>query len=141
MLNTSQLTAEQGPLCVYGQIHSSTASMAAAVANNIAGGRGPAYVLCALPYRTEAGREREDWGLDTALAIVEEAVEAFDPPRMQARPVKTSWPPELQDKAKVMDVVCVWFLLVTKVGPLVTEFGPDLPWAKSCSLASRPRAS
>lgn len=74
--------------------------MAAAVAN-IAGGQGPAYVLCALPYRADAEREREDWGLDTALAIVEEAVEAFDPARMQARPAKTSWPPELQEKAKV----------------------------------------
>ncbi|CAM9909004.1 unnamed protein product, partial [Pylaiella littoralis] len=77
--------------------------MAAAVANNIAGGRGPAYILCALPYRADAERDREDWGLDTALAIVEEAVEAFDPPRMQARPAKTSWPPELQDKAKALD--------------------------------------
>ena len=77
--------------------------MAAAVATNIASGEGPAYVLCALPYRTDA--EREGWGLDTALAIVEEAVEAFDPQRMmQARPARTSWPPELQDKAKVHTV-------------------------------------
>lgn len=74
--------------------------MAAAVASSIAGGQGPAYVLSALPYRADA--EREEWGLDTALAIVEEAVEAFDPPRMhQARPARTGWPPELQDKAKV----------------------------------------
>lgn len=77
--------------------------MAAAVATSIAAGQGPAYVLCALPYRTDA--EREDWGLDTALAIVEEAVEAFDPSRMQARPPRTSWPAELQDKAKVCVIV------------------------------------
>lgn len=77
--------------------------MAAAVARSIAAGQGPAYVLCALPYRTDA--EREDWGLDTALAIVEEAVEAFDPPRMQARPARTSWPSELQEKANVRSSV------------------------------------
>lgn len=70
------------------------------VATNIAGGDAPAYVLCALPYRGDIDRDAE-WGLDTALAIVEEAVDAFDPARLQARPVRTSWPAELQDKAKV----------------------------------------
>lgn len=91
--------------------------MAAAVAPSIAAGQGPAYVLCALPYRSDA--EREDWGLDTALAIVEEAVEAFDPPRMQARPARTSWPSELQDKAKVCGCCClvgvgVWHLFLVR---------------------------
>ena len=72
----------------------------AAVGTNIAGGDGPAYVICALPYRADVDGGA-DWGLDTALAIVEEAVDAFDPPRIEARPVRTDWPPELQDKAKV----------------------------------------
>lgn len=72
----------------------------AAVGTNIAGGDGPAYVICALPYRADVDGGG-DWGLDTALAIVEEAVDAFDPPRIEARPVRTGWPPELQDKAKV----------------------------------------
>ncbi|CAM9837131.1 unnamed protein product [Hapterophycus canaliculatus] len=76
--------------------------MAAAVASNIAGGEGPAYVLGALPYRTDV--EREHWGLDTALAIVEEAVEAFDPPRIPTRPVRTRWPAELEEKAKALDI-------------------------------------
>lgn len=72
----------------------------AAVGTNIAGGDGPAYIVSALPYRadTDCGA---DWGLDTALAIVEEAVDAFDPPRIEARPVRPTWPPELQEKAKV----------------------------------------
>lgn len=72
----------------------------APVGTNIAGGDGPAYIVSALPYRadTDCGA---DWGLDTALAIVEEAVDAFDPPRIEARPVRPTWPPELQEKAKV----------------------------------------
>lgn len=70
------------------------------VATNIAGGDAPAYVLCALPYRGDVDRDAE-WGLDTALAIVEEAVDAFDPSRLEARLVRTTWPAELQDKAKV----------------------------------------
>lgn len=76
----------------------------AAVATNIAGGDGPAYVICALPYRAEVDRASE-WGLDTALAIVEEAVDAFDPPRIEARPARTSWPAELQERAKVRALV------------------------------------
>lgn len=75
----------------------------AAVGTNIAAGDGPAYVICALPYRADVDGGA-DWGLDTALAIVEEAVDAFDPPRIEARPVRTCWPPELQDKAKVSDL-------------------------------------
>lgn len=95
--------------------------MAAAVAaSSIAGGQGPAYVLRALPYRADG--DRAEWGLDTALAIVEEAVEAFDPPRMQARPARTGWPPELQDKAKVLCVLlllcCVVVVLVVVVVPV-----------------------
>ena len=70
------------------------------VGTNIAGGNGPAYVVCALPYRADVN-QGANWGLDTALAIVEEAVDAFDPPRIEARPVRTNWPPELQDRAKV----------------------------------------
>lgn len=76
----------------------------AAVGTNIAGGDGPAYVVSALPYRADMDCGA-DWGLDTALAIVEEAVDAFDPPRIEARPVRPSWPPELQEKAKVSSPV------------------------------------
>lgn len=72
----------------------------AVVGANIANGDGPAYVICALPYRAEVDRGME-WGLDTALAIVEEAVDAFDPPRLEARPVQTCWPVGLREKAKV----------------------------------------
>lgn len=73
---------------------------AAAVGTNIASGEGPAYVVCALPYRADAEREGE-WGLDTALAIVEEAVDAFDPPRIESRPVRVRWPEALRESARV----------------------------------------
>lgn len=73
---------------------------AAAVGTNIASGEGPAYVVCALPYRADTDREAE-WGLDTALAIVEEAVDAFDPPRIEARPVRVRWPEALRESARV----------------------------------------
>lgn len=70
--------------------------------SNIAAGEGPAYIVCALPYRNDAVGREVEWGLDTALAIVEEAVDAFDPPRIEARPVRGSWPAELQERAKVL---------------------------------------
>lgn len=75
--------------------------MAAGATTNIAGGKGPAYVICALPYRNDVVGREVEWGLDTALAIVEEAVDAFDPPRIEARPVRATWPEELQECAKV----------------------------------------
>lgn len=78
--------------------------MAAVVGTNIANGDGPEYVVCALPFRADDSGGGADWGLDTALAIVEEAVDAFDPPRIEARPVRTSWPEQLQDKAKVRSI-------------------------------------
>lgn len=99
----------------------------AAVGTNIAGGDGPAYVICALPYRADVDGGA-DWGLDTALAIVEEAVDAFDPPRIEARPVRTGWPPELQDKAKVrrrevLGLRLVRYLFVTEIWMFVVVVG------------------
>lgn len=93
----------------------------AAVGTNIAGGDGPAYVICALPYRADVDGGA-DWGLDTALAIVEEAVDAFDPPRIEARPVRTDWPPELQDKAKVSRFV------PSPCGEIVLEGASTVLW-------------
>lgn len=77
-----------------------------AAVSNIGGGEGPAYVVCALPCRTDAVGRDTEWGLDTALAIVEEAVNAFDPPRIETRPVRDNWPLEMQERAKVRFISC-----------------------------------
>lgn len=87
-----------------------TAEVSTAISTtNIAGGVGPAYVICALPYRADVDGESQ-WGLDTALAIVEEAVVAFDPPRIEPRRVRERWPEQLRESAKVTKTMSGTFL-------------------------------
>ncbi|CAM9701608.1 unnamed protein product, partial [Discosporangium mesarthrocarpum] len=66
------------------------------------GGEGPSYIFCALPYKPDAEREGE-WGLDTALAIVEEAVDAFDPAHTDCQPVTHTWPPDMEEIGQTID--------------------------------------
>ncbi|CAM9711510.1 unnamed protein product [Phaeothamnion confervicola] len=50
----------------------------------------PAYIRGALPFRNEV--EGSTWQVDIALAITQEAVEAWDPTALPPRPVTRLWP-------------------------------------------------